>query len=132
MTSDQTLPRFALLPSAFNRPAPAPGTMVFREYLGTEAGAFASTGLVSFHDYVTEDVVLPYDEILYRIGGAGALEITFAGSTHRLEIGDFIFIPKGSAVKYVATGLVDLLFSLSPADWLQRLPDDNPLKSQDG
>ena len=58
MTSDQTVPRFALLPSASNRPAPAPGTMVFREYLGTDVGAFASTGLVLFHDYATEDVVL--------------------------------------------------------------------------
>lgn len=129
--SEQLAPRFALIPSGESRPAPGPGAMVFREFIGSDVGALISTGLVSFHDYVTDDVLLPYDEILYRLGGTGSLEVTFGGAVHRLEVGDFMFIPKGSVVRYETTGLVDVLFSLSPADWLQHLPPDNPLKSQE-
>lgn len=67
---------------------------------------------------VTIDWTVTYDEILFIVEGPLTLE--FDDGVHECGVGDIVFLPNGTHLRYIAKGRAAYYYALHPVDWAAR------------
>ena len=91
------------------------------EVSGSEMGSELGTGFVR----VTKAEVpwaIKYDEVIVCI--AGLFEIVIGDTKYSLRPKDSIWIPKGTALTYMAEDAL-IFYAIHPANWAEQLADED-------
>lgn len=86
-----------------------------RDVITMDDSASIAGGFMSFHKGRGIDWTLNYDEIEYIV--EGRVEISYNGKTLVADVGDTIFIPKGSAIHWSTPTWVKIFYATFPSNW---------------
>ncbi len=86
-----------------------------RDVITMDDSASIAGGFMSFHKGRGIDWTLNYDEIEYIV--EGRVEISYGGKTLIADVGDTIFIPKGSAIHWSTPTWVKIFYATFPSNW---------------
>jgi len=86
-----------------------------RDVITMDDSASIAGGFMSFHKGRGIDWTLNYDEIEYIV--EGRVEISYNGKTLIADVGDTIFIPKGSAIHWSTPTWVKIFYATFPSNW---------------
>jgi ethanolamine utilization protein EutQ len=70
---------------------------------------------IEYLENVTIDWTVTYDEVLFIL--EGPLTVVFADGSHECDVGDIVWLPEGTSLKYVAKGRAAYFYALYPVDW---------------
>lgn len=79
---------------------------------------------IEYLENVTIEWTVTYDEVLFI--HEGRLTIESGGERHDCVPGDIVWLPEGTALKYVAKERVGYFYALYPVDWAKRQGIDEP------
>lgn len=86
-----------------------------RDVITMDDSASIAGGFMSFHKGKGITWTLNYDEIEYIV--EGRVEIAYNGKTLTADVGDTIFIPKGSAIHWSTPTWVKIFYATFPSNW---------------
>ena len=89
--------------------------------IAREINASLSRSMGAGIEYLEDTVIdwtVTYDEVLFI--HEGRLTIESGGERHDCGPGDIVWLPEGTALKYVARERVGYFYALYPVDWAQR------------
>ena len=75
-------------------------------------------GGIEYLENTTIDWTVTYDEILFICEGTLTLE--FGGARHHCTVGDIVWLPEGTQLKYIAEARAGYFYALYPVDWAVR------------
>lgn len=90
-----------------------------RDVITMDDSASIAGGFMSFHKGKGIDWTLNYDEIEYIV--EGRVEIAYNGKTLVADVGDTIFIPKGSLVHWSTPTWVKIFYATFPSNWADQI-----------
>ena len=91
-------------------------TAIARE---VNAGFSAHIGAgIEYLENVTIDWTVTYDEVLFV--HQGALTVEFDGERHDCTVGDIVWLPSGTSLRYIAKERCGYFYALYPVDWAAR------------
>ena len=73
---------------------------------------------IEYLENTTIDWTVTYDEVLFI--HEGRLTIESGGERHECGPGDIVWLPEGTALKYIADERVGYFYALYPVDWATR------------
>jgi ethanolamine utilization protein EutQ (cupin superfamily) len=101
-------------------PAPPAGKIEILEHVSEKTGASLAGGIATYNDFESAPWTVWYDEVVALHATDGAFEIVYDGTTHRMAVGDFIWIRANTTVVYRSRGKSTLFYAAVPADWQAR------------
>ena len=81
-------------------------------------------GGIEYLEDATIEWTVTYDEILFIL--EGRLTVEFADERHECEVGDIVWLPAGTSLKYIARKRVAYFYALYPVDWAARQGTEEP------
>lgn len=73
---------------------------------------------IEYLEDVTIDWTVTYDEVLFI--HEGNLTVESEGERHECRPGDIVWLPNGTALRYIAKEKVSYFYALYPVDWAAR------------
>lgn len=70
---------------------------------------------IEYIEATTIDWTVTYDEVLFLF--EGELTVELDGIRHDCTVGDVIWLPEGTQLRYIATGRAGYFYALWPVDW---------------
>lgn len=75
-------------------------------------------GGIEYLENVTIDWTVTYDEILFIC--EGTLTVEFNDGSHECSVGDIVWLPEGTHLRYIAKERAGYFYALYPVDWAAR------------
>ena len=117
-------------PKVFKRPemslAPAvtpTGTTSIARVINSSISRHMGGG-IEYLENVTIDWTVTYDEVLFV--HQGALTVEFDGERHDCTVGDIVWLPSGTSLRYIAKERCGYFYALYPVDWAARQGASEP------
>lgn len=99
-------------------PAVTPtGTTAIARVIDASVSSTIGGGIEELEDAAI-DWTVTYDEILFVL--EGELVVAFEDGEHRCTPGDIVWLPAGTALRYIAKGRATYFYALHPVDWARR------------
>jgi ethanolamine utilization protein EutQ len=93
------------------------GTTSIAREIGHSLSRSMGAGIEYLEDVVI-DWTVTYDEVLFI--HEGRITIESGGESHDCGPGDIVWLPAGTALKYIARERVGYFYALYPVDWAKR------------
>jgi ethanolamine utilization protein EutQ len=81
-------------------------------------------GGIEYLEDATIEWTVTYDEILFIL--EGPLTIELADGRHECDVGDIVWLPAGTSLKYIARKRAAYFYALYPVDWAARQGTKEP------
>ena len=95
--------------------------------IAREVDASLSRSMGAGIEYLEDTVIewtVTYDEVLFI--HEGRITIESGGERHDCGPGDIVWLPEGTALKYIARERVGYFYALFPVDWARRQGTEEP------
>ncbi len=100
------------------KPAVTPtGTTEIARVIAAPTSTTMGAG-VEYLENTTIEWTVTYDEILFII--EGTLTVVFDQTSHECAVGDIVWLPSGTSLKYIAKTKAGYFYALYPVDWARR------------